>query len=51
MTTTIFVIGIYHGSKYAKSLGFEGEIAWPADKIGEIKKKKNKKKKVSVCVS
>lgn len=40
--------GIDHGSKYAKELGFDGDIAWPADRIGETptKKKKKSKKKV-----
>jgi hypothetical protein len=40
--------GIDHGSKYAKSLGFDVEIEWPID-ASEItpKKKKKGKKKVS----
>jgi hypothetical protein len=37
--------GIDHGSKYAKFLGFEEEIEWPEDNIGELKKKKKNKKK------
>ena len=36
--------GIDHGSRYAKSLGFEGETSWPVDGIDTKKKNKNKKK-------
>lgn len=38
--------GIDHGSKYAKSLGFDIEIEWPIDasEIAPKKKKKGKKK-------
>jgi hypothetical protein len=39
--------GIYHGSKYAKSLGFENEMAWPVEHSSEPKKKRASKKKVS----
>jgi hypothetical protein len=38
--------GIYHGSKYAKSLGFENEMAWPVEHSSEPKKKRASKKKV-----
>ncbi len=38
--------GIDHGSEYATSLGFEGDIVWPTEtKTGSSKKKKKKKKK------
>ncbi len=38
--------GIDHGSDFATSLGFEGDVAWPKDqKSGSSKKKKKKKKK------
>ncbi len=37
---------ISHGSEYATSLGFEGDIVWPTEtKTGSSKKKKKKKKK------
>mmetsp|Transcript_10398 Transcript_10398/g.15810 ORF Transcript_10398/g.15810 Transcript_10398/m.15810 type:complete len:763 (-) Transcript_10398:228-2516(-) len=48
--------GIDHGSKYAKSLGFDVEIEWPVDanettpkkkKKGKKKKKNNRKKKTN----
>lgn len=38
--------GIHHGSKYAKSLGFENEMAWPVEHSAEPKKKRASKKKV-----
>ncbi len=38
--------GINHGSDFATSLGFEGDVAWPTEsKTGSSKKKKKKKKK------
>ncbi len=40
--------GIDHGSDFATSLGFEGDVAWPTEsKTGSSKKKKKKKKKES----
>jgi hypothetical protein len=41
------VLGIDHGSSYAKSLGFDLEMDWPdddADTSPSKRKKKNKKK-------
>ncbi|CAM9454355.1 unnamed protein product [Ectocarpus fasciculatus] len=40
--------GIEHGSRYAKSLGFEGDTKWPTDSLADTptKKKKKSKKKV-----
>lgn len=42
--------GIDHGSDYARSLGFDGEIVWPTDTTSSAAKKKKKKKKTKkVC--
>ena len=46
-------IGIEHGSRYAKSLGFEGDTKWPTDTMTDTptkKKKKSKKKVVIILV-
>ena len=40
------VEGIDHGSRFAKSLGFDVEMEWPveASEVNKKKKKKSKKK-------
>lgn len=40
--------GIDHGSRFAKLLGFEGEVPWPIDRADQKPTKKKKPKKVQV---